>query len=191
MPTDIVYKRQPVCMAIVLLSSHGVQTTQQTQNTSHACPEGTSESRSSWWRHQMEAFSALLTLCARNSPVTGEFPAQRPVARSFDIIFDLRLSKCLSKQSWSWWFETPSCSLWRHCNVTFTAADQHCSSVSVISCNVHKSETYMSLYYHECTCALQLRDNFQYALEATSGLGLFSKILLTPAYIYIAGNYGR
>ena len=31
----------------------------------------------SWWRHQIEAFSALLTLCAGNSPVTGEFPAQR------------------------------------------------------------------------------------------------------------------
>ena len=39
----------------------------------------------------MEAFSALLTICARNSPCTGEFPAQRPVTRSFDILFDLRL----------------------------------------------------------------------------------------------------
>ena len=38
-----------------------------------------------WWRHQMETFSALLALCAGNSPVTGEFPAQRPVTRSFDI----------------------------------------------------------------------------------------------------------
>ena len=38
-----------------------------------------------WWRHQMEAFSALLALCARNSPVTGEFPAQRPVTRSIDV----------------------------------------------------------------------------------------------------------
>ena len=26
------------------------------------------------WRHQMEPFSALLALCAGNSPVTGEFP---------------------------------------------------------------------------------------------------------------------
>ena len=38
-----------------------------------------------WWRHQMETFSALLALCAGNSPVTGEFPSQRPVTRSFDI----------------------------------------------------------------------------------------------------------
>ena len=38
-----------------------------------------------WWRHQMETFSALLAICAGNSPVSGEFPAQRPVTRSFDI----------------------------------------------------------------------------------------------------------
>ena len=46
----------------------------------------------------------------------GEFPAQRPVTRSFDVFFDLRLNKRLSKQSWGWWFETPSWSLWRQCN---------------------------------------------------------------------------
>ena len=62
-----------------------------------------------WWRHQMETFSALL--------VPGEFPAQRPVTRSFDVIFDLRLNKRLRKQSCGWWFETLSGPLWRHCNV--------------------------------------------------------------------------
>ena len=72
----------------------------------------------SWWRHQMETLSALLAICAGNSPVTGEFAAQRPVTRSFDVFFDLRLNKRLSKQSWGWWFETPSCSLWRHRNVS-------------------------------------------------------------------------
>ena len=41
---------------------------------------------------------------------------QRPVTRSFDVFFDLRLNKRLSKQSWGWWLETPSRSLWRHCN---------------------------------------------------------------------------
>ena len=35
----------------------------------------------------------------------------------FGVFFDLRLNKRLSKQSWGWWFETPSWSLWRHCNV--------------------------------------------------------------------------
>ena len=70
-----------------------------------------------WWRHQMEKFSALLAICARNSPVPGEFPTQRPVTQRFDVFFDLRLNKRLSKQSRGWWFETLSRSLWRHRNV--------------------------------------------------------------------------
>ena len=64
----------------------------------------------------METVSALLALCAGKLPVIGELPSQRPVMRSFDVFFDLRLNKRLSKQSWGWWFGTPSCSLWRHCN---------------------------------------------------------------------------
>ena len=47
----------------------------------------------------------------------GEFPTQRPVTRSFDVFCDLRPNTRLSKQPWGWWFETPSWSLWRHCNV--------------------------------------------------------------------------
>ena len=68
-----------------------------------------------WWRYQMETFSALLALCRGNSSVTGEFFAQRPVTRSFDVSFDLHLNKRLSKQS-CYWFETPSRSLWLHRN---------------------------------------------------------------------------
>ena len=64
----------------------------------------------------METFSALLAFCAGNSPVPGEFPSQRPVTRSFGVSFDLCLNKRLSKQSWDWWSETPSSSLWRQCN---------------------------------------------------------------------------
>ena len=60
--------------------------------------------------------SALLAICAGNSPVPGECPAQRPVTRSFDVFFDLRLNKRFSKKSWGWWFETPSCPLCRHRN---------------------------------------------------------------------------
>ena len=48
------------------------------------------------WRHQMDAFAMLSTVCSGNSLVTGEFPAQRPVTRSFDVYFDLRLNKQLS-----------------------------------------------------------------------------------------------
>ena len=70
----------------------------------------------SWWCNQMETFSALMAICAGNLQVTGEFPAQRPVTRSFDIFFNLHLNKRLSKQWWGWWFEKPSCPLRRHCN---------------------------------------------------------------------------
>ena len=70
--------------------------------------DGVIQSNLPWWRHQMETFSALLAICAGNSPVPGEFPAQRPVTRSFDVFFDLRLNKRLSKQSWGWWFKTLS-----------------------------------------------------------------------------------
>ena len=89
----------------------------------------------SWWRHQIETFSASLAFCAGNSPVTGEFPTQRPVTRSFDVFFDLRLNKRLSKQSWGWWFETPSRSLWRHRNVKwqllFPVTDNSISNTSI------------------------------------------------------------
>ena len=48
--------------------------------------------------------------------LTGEFPAQRPVTRSFDVFFHLCLNKRLSKQSLGWSIETPSCSLWPYYN---------------------------------------------------------------------------
>ena len=38
-----------------------------------------------WWRHQMETLSALLALSEGNPPLTGGFPSQRPVTRSFDV----------------------------------------------------------------------------------------------------------
>ena len=78
----------------------------------------------SWWRHQMETLSTYLALWAGNSMVTGEFPTQRPVTRSFIVFFELGLNKWLSTQSLGWWFETPSWSLWRHCHALFTAATE-------------------------------------------------------------------
>ena len=47
----------------------------------------------------MDTFSALLAICAGNSPVSGEFPVQRPVTWGFDVFFDLCPNKRLSKQS--------------------------------------------------------------------------------------------
>ena len=60
----------------------------------------------------METFSALLAFCAGNSPITGEFPTQRLVTRSFDVCLDLGLNQQLRRR-WLW---TPWRSLWHHCN---------------------------------------------------------------------------
>ena len=65
------------------------------------------------WKH----FRVTGPLWGEFAVTTGEFPTQMPVTRSFDIFFDLRLNKRLSKPSRRRWFETPSCSLWRHCSV--------------------------------------------------------------------------
>ena len=65
-----------------------------------------------WWRHQMKHFPRYWHFVGG---LTGD-PSQRPVTRSFDAFFDLGLNKRLSKQSRRWWFETPSCSLSRHCH---------------------------------------------------------------------------
>ena len=73
---------------------------------------------STWWRHQMETFCTLLAICAGNSPVPGEFPAQRPVTRSFNVFFYLRLNKRLSKESSGWWLEMLPRPLLGHSNQT-------------------------------------------------------------------------
>ena len=63
-----------------------------------------------WWRHEMETFSPLLAICAGNSP-----PVNSPHKGQWRF-FDLRLDGRLSKHSWGWWLETPSCPLWRQSN---------------------------------------------------------------------------
>ena len=112
----------------------------------------------------LSSFSALLAICAGNSPIIGEFPAQRPVTRSFDVFFDLRLNKRLSKQSRGWWFETPPTPLWRHSNglqmscrdykvATPMTAWRHVplyliDNVSAPTFNVPKTTGYYVLWHH-------------------------------------------
>ena len=92
-----------------------------------------------------ETYSALLVLCAGNSPVTGEFPSQRPVTRSFDDFFELRLNKRLSEQSRCWWFETPSGSVWRDFNVINEPISCSTSHVLFFFCSGSKL-VYVSIY---------------------------------------------
>ena len=100
-----------------------------------------------WWRHQMETFSALLAICAGNSSVTGEFPTQRPVTGSFDAFFDPRLYKRLNKQSYDWWFDTASCPLWRHCNEDLNKVNMY-RRIIISICIIHD-------------IIFQARDNFE------------------------------
>ena len=74
--------------------------------------------------------SALLAISAGNSPITGEFPTQRPVTQSFDVFYYLHRNTQLSKRSWGWWFETPSHPLLRHCNVSWDLAIRRLSVLS-------------------------------------------------------------
>ena len=85
--------------------------------------------------------SALLAMCLRNSPVTGEFPAQRPVTRSFDVFFDLRLNKWLNKQSLGWCFATPSRPLWRRCIENTWEHQQHENAI--------ESDTFDAAIWHQ------------------------------------------
>ena len=98
------------------------------------------------WRHQTETFLALLAIFAGNSPVPGEFPAQRQVTRSFNVFFDQRPNKQLSKQWWGWWFETPSSPLWRHWNVPNIFAELYSRSV-------HNDNT-IAFSVQNCLCCL-------------------------------------
>ena len=70
-----------------------------------------------WWRHQMEAFPRHWPFVRgiHRSPVNSPHKGQWRGALM--LYFVLHLNKRLSKQSWGWWFETPSRPLWRHCNI--------------------------------------------------------------------------
>ena len=94
-----------------------------------------------WWCHQMETFSALLAICSGNSRVTGELPAhsQWRGALVFSLIF--ALNKRLGKQSWGWWFETPSRPLWHHRNgrIYLVQPDDFFSPTWYITENIYRS----------------------------------------------------
>ena len=112
-------KCRPFCLGLNVLSSFTCGLCIYKMHGFHTMPQQSRQSREfpkPRWLHQLKTFSALLALCVGNSPVTGEFPSQRPVTRSFDVFLDLGLNERLSKQSWAWWFETPSHPIWCHSN---------------------------------------------------------------------------
>ena len=132
----------------------------------------------------METFSTLLTLCVGNSPVNGEFPAQRPVMRSFDVFFDLRLNKRLSTQWWGWWFEMPWCSLWHHFNATSEVWDEMSfihSPTSMVVWSLGMDKLFNLTHYNGCNYLSMLGLNIIHV--SNRGLWLYSLDLvnsLTP-----------
>ena len=97
-----------------------------------------------WWPSMMTSsngniFRVTGPLCGEFTG-PGEFPTQRPVTRSFDVFFDLRLNTRLSKQPWGWWFETPSWSLWRQCNECSGARDT-CRHRDDLNCSMRLSDS--------------------------------------------------
>ena len=69
----------------------------------------------------IEIFTALLAICVGNSPITGEFPSQRPVTRNLDVLI------------YAWtngWINNRDAGdlrrvLWRHCNAVAFSFNFH------------------------------------------------------------------
>ena len=104
----------------------------------------------SWWRHQMEAFSVLLVLCEGNPPVTGGLPWKRPVMLTL-MFFQGCLNKRLNNHSNNRWFEPPLESLWHHYNVKTV---WNLSSTQQAHCYKHLlwSVREIKRIWHSCCC---------------------------------------
>ena len=139
-----------------------------------------------WWRYQMETFSGLLALCEGNLSVTDGFPSQRPVTQSFDVFFDLRPNKRLSKQLRRRWFETPSRSLCRHCDVSCETALKYvhrdlndgASTLTMAKSRQYPYELYMYMYAcfaYTMNCQFVQGNNQELRTQTSMKFELFRK----------------
>ena len=89
-------------------------------------------------------------------PLCGEITGHRwiPHIKASDAelwgFFDLRLNKRFSKQSWDWWFETSSRSLWRHCNNVSTSRQTHWTSGRLLNTKMIKQLTFSQNVFLGC-----------------------------------------
>ena len=116
-----------------------------------------------WWRHQTEAFPRYWPFVRwiHRSPVNSPHKGQWRGALIFSLI--CALNKLLSKQSWGWWFGTPSRSLWCHCNeIMYPCRTVSYCAVIIVIYNVTenaisvKSCVWMCLCYGVLCCAIHI-----------------------------------
>ena len=118
-PTKVSRKKMP---QMLLTSSHEEANSIITKHATY-CGHDPQSNVCVWFRMTMMT-SSNGNIFRVTGHLCGEFTGdtQRPVTRSFDVFFDLRPNKRLSKQWWGWWFETQSCPLWRHRNALMCCA---------------------------------------------------------------------
>ena len=100
---------------------------------------------------------------------SGEFPAQRPVKRSFDVFY-LRLNKRLSKQWWGWWFKTPSHPLWCHCNEIPSEKAQATCNTLTITLSIMVCFTIITTHIRRALSDLAPDNGFKCCLVSADGL---------------------
>ena len=100
----------------------------------HKASHGCNDSTNPWfhddvikWTHFLRYWPVVREI--HWSPVNYTRKGQWRRALMFSL--NSALNKCLSKQSWGWWFQTPTRSLWRNCNVKLRTHDNaYCDNKS-------------------------------------------------------------
>ena len=143
----------------------------------------------SWWHHQMETFSVLLAICVGNSPVTGEFPAQRPVTRNFGIFFDMRLI--------NGWVNTGEAGdLWRHrahCDVTAMFHQKHQYNQNKQNKTKPTVQIIYEIYYinelvqerhNSCALAMELHFFLHQPMDILKSKQLLTKLVTSGCHLW-------
>ena len=82
------------------------------------------------------------------SPMNSPYKGQLRGTLLFS--FNLRLNKRLNKQSWGWWFETPSPPLWRHRNACSRSTKRGANKGVLSSYKWKRVEIFNMFWYLIC-----------------------------------------